>query len=176
MHLSFDKKEEEIINFLLTLFERIPEENIVVFYAYSPDKRTKGYKEIVQKCEHKEFDVNDENDIIAIINKEYPQKISPQAIVTLISYKKSHIGKIKQEIDKLLIRLPFIDKKDVSEHIIPEGEENIFDIINDILAKNPLQAIKKIQSQVDSVNIYAFYNGLLANLRTNIYIEQCKQL
>ena len=48
--------------------------------------------------------------------------------------------------------------------------------LDEILNKNVTSAIKRINIALDGINIYAFYNNLLANLRTNIYISKCRDL
>jgi len=80
------------------------------------------------------------------------------------------------EIDKLLIIYQKIDSKEITQNILPELEESIFQVIDDILNKNTNQAIVKIDTILNDTNIYAFYNNLLANLRTNMYIYKFKKL
>jgi DNA polymerase III delta subunit len=59
---------------------------------------------------------------------------------------------------------------------VPELEENIFQIIDDILNKQINNSIKKINIILNEINIYALYNNLLANLRTSVYIFKLKKL
>jgi hypothetical protein len=40
--------------------------------------------------------------------------------------------------------------------------------------KNTINAIKKIDTTLQDTNVYAFYNGLLANLRTSTFISKYK--
>jgi DNA polymerase III delta subunit len=52
--------------------------------------------------------------------------------------------KINSEIEKLLINFDYINTKEIIENIAPELEESIFQIIDDILNCNIINAIKKI--------------------------------
>jgi DNA polymerase III delta subunit len=170
------ENNDDTTEFLTKTIEKIPENNIVLFYTIHPDKRTKLYKKLVEKCLSKDFSISDNTDIKNIITKKYPDQISYSAIDTIIQYKSGNLAKIISEIDKLLITKDFIEPKDITENIAPELEESIFQIIDDILNKNILEAIKKIKTTLGDINVYAFYNNLLANLRTSTYIHTYKQL
>ncbi|MCD5380386.1 hypothetical protein LR004_00505, partial [Candidatus Gracilibacteria bacterium] len=61
-------------------------------------------------------------------------------------------------------------------YIKPELEESIFQLIDSIVDCNITQASSKLKIILDEINIYAFYNNLLANLRTSIYISKLKEL
>jgi len=49
-------------------------------------------------------------------------------------------------------------------------------VIDDILNKNIVSALSKIKIILSDTNVYAFYNNLLANLRTSVYISKLKFL
>jgi DNA polymerase III delta subunit len=75
----------------------------------------------------------------------------------------------------LLIIYQFIDEKEIVENIFPELEESVFQIIDEILNLKIINAIEKIKNLTNEINIYAFYNNLLANLRANIFILKLKK-
>lgn len=166
------EKEE----FLIKILDKIPEWNIVVFVSVNPDKRSKFYKELKKQAETKEFSTKDDTDLRSIISNKYWNKISAWAINTIIKYKSWNLSKIISEIEKLLITFDFIDSKQIIDNIAPELEESIFQVIDDILNWNTTSAIKKIDTILNDTNIYAFYNNMLANLRTSIYILKLKNL
>ncbi len=168
---NLNQKEE----LLIKLLSNIPEDNIILINIINPDKRTKFYKFLLKVAEIKEFNTNNEN-LFSLISNKYKNKISTTALNTLITYKSYNLSKIISEIEKLLIIFDYIDKKEIVENIIPELEVSIFLIIDDLFNKNLLEAIKKINITLDDTNIYAFYNNLLANIRTNIYIYHLKYL
>jgi DNA polymerase III delta subunit len=90
INLELEKKEEKndkIIDSILNTIEKIPENNIVLFYLINPDKRSKLYKQLKQKCETKEFNVVENLDIIKILTKKYQNKISRESINKIIQYK-----------------------------------------------------------------------------------------
>jgi DNA polymerase III delta subunit len=167
-------KDEEKNNFFINLLDKIPENNIVLIYQINPDKRSKLYKKLHEISQVKEFNIKDEYDVSNIIQKKFNSKISLQAINIIIKYKAWNINKIISEIEKLLITKDYIDQNDIIQNITPELEESIFQIIDSLLNLNKNDAIEKIDTILYHTNIYAFYNNLLANLRTNIYIYTLK--
>jgi len=171
-----DSISEEKQEFVLSQLDKIPENNILVFLSYSPDKRTKFYKDINKIAEIKDFQIQDNHDIQKFLSKKYSNTLSQSAIETIILYKWGNVNKIISELDKLFITHTYIDKKDISEYIEPELEESIFQIINDIWELDIPSAIKKIDTILNNTNIYAFYNNLLANLRSQVYISKLKKL
>ncbi len=170
-----NQKENEKEELLLKLLEKIPEENIILINIVNPDKRKKFFKTLSHLAEVKEYNSKDD-EIQWYILKKYEWKITRAAIDTLILYKSRNISKIVSEIEKLLISYDYIDKKEIVEHIIPELEESIFQVVDDLLNLHINNAVKKIEIILNDTNIYAFYNNLIANLRTNTYIFHLKKL
>ncbi len=172
-----DVLKEERGELLINILSKVPESNIILINMVNPDKRSKFYKSLSKIAELKEFNKSDNNfSLLQLISKKYNNKISKQAIETIIAYKSSNIGKIYSEIEKLLITYNYIDKKEIVENIVPELEESIFQIIDDILWKRINDSIIKINIILNNINIYAFYNNLISNLRTSIYIYHLKYL
>jgi len=172
----YEKVSEDKQQFIINILNKIPEENIILFNSINPDKRTKFYKELKKQSELKEFNTKDDSDLHWAISSKYWNKITNSWINTIIKYKSGNLNKIVSEIDKLLIIYQRIDSKEITENILPELEESIFQVIDDILNKNTNQAIVKIDTILNDTNIYAFYNNLIANIRTNIYILKLKKL
>ncbi|MDD3144662.1 MAG: hypothetical protein PHV23_00965 [Candidatus Gracilibacteria bacterium] len=167
--------QEEVVEFLYKILDKIPNSNILLFNYPSPDKRQKIYKELEKISEIKEYNATSENEVINVINNKFRNKISTSGLNLLIKYKSGNLNKIISELQKLLILKDYIDENDVVNNIIPELEENIFLLIDDLLNNNIISALKKIDIILNDTNIYAFYNNLLANLRTSIYIIKFKQ-
>lgn len=165
---------EEIQDFLLKNIRVVPENNMILFSYYNPDKRTKLYKDLQDLSQVKEFNSENEQDVEKIVSTRY-KNITDDALRLLIKYKANNTQKIVSEIEKLSIIYPQIDISHIKNIIIPELEENIFLIIDDILNKNILEALKKIDIILNQVNIYAFYNNLIANLRTSVFIMKLKK-
>lgn len=175
--LSAWEKSSEFKNkqdFLETLLDNIPEENIVLFNSLNPDKRSKFYKTLVKAWGLKEFSVSDDREIVNIISKKYWENISKKAIDLIIKYKAWNLTKIFSELDKLFIAYDFVDEKEIVENIVPELEESIFQFIDDLLNLNLKQALSKMNIILEQTNVYAFYNNLLANLRAQVFIEKLK--
>lgn len=166
------KKEE----FLIKILNNIAENNIILVNLIDPDKRTKLYKYLKKYSGLKEFNTKNDTEIYDIISNKYWNKISRDWINLIIKYKSWNLTKIISEIEKLLITIEYIKTKQIVKYIIPELEESIFQIIDDILNRKVTNAISKIDIILNDTNIYAFYNNLIANLRTNIYILKLKNL
>jgi len=163
--------------FLEKIVDNIPENNIVIFSSSNIDKRWKFYKKIKQiATKIEEFNTKSEQDIFAIIESKYRHKIDFPAINLLVKYKWGNLEKCISEIEKLLITKDKINQWDIKNFIAPELEESIFQVIDDILNKNIVSALSKIKIILSDTNIYAFYNNLLANLRTSVYISKLKNL
>ncbi len=170
-----DAKNTDLLEFIIKNAWNIPDENIVVLNSLKPDKRSKSYKEINKLAELKEFNTQSESDIENIILNKYNWKIDNQAASLLVKYKWWDILKVISEIDKLLITCNSITVNIIKESIMPELEESIFLFIDDLLQKNITWALSKMKIILNDTNVYAFYNNLLANLRTNFYIFQWKK-
>lgn len=173
LDLNNDLKDE-ITESILKILENKPENNIVILNYFSPDKRKKFWKNLVKLAELKEFNTSDENDIKKIINSKFPWKIDSNALDLLIKYKSNNLEKIFSEIEKFLITKEIITKKDIEENTIPELEESIFQIVDLLLNKQKIESIQKIWTILNDTNIFAFYNNLLSNLRTSLFILKLK--
>ena len=173
--LSKDDINEEKINIIINNLEKIPENNIVSFVSINADKRSKLYKLLNSKCTKKEFNINNEIELWSFIEKKYWSKISKGAINKIIRYKSWNLNKIINELDKLLITFNYINESEIVNNIVPELEESIFHVIDSILNLNKVLSIRDINIILNNVNIYLFYNNLLANLRVNIFIYKLKK-
>ena len=166
---------DELEDFLIKNLEKKPQENIIILNYFLPDKRKKFWKNIKNISEIKEFNLENEEDTKKIINSKFSWKIDLEAINTIIKYKSNKINKIIPELEKLTITKSFITKIDIEENIVPELEESIFQIIDLVLNKQIPEAVNKINIILNETNIFAFYNNLLSNLRTSLFILKLKQ-
>ena len=166
---------DELEDFLIKNLGKKPQENIIILNYFLPDKRKKFWKNIKNISEIKEFNLENEEDTKKIINSKFSWKIDLEAINTIIKYKSNKINKIIPELEKLTITKDFISKIDIEENIVPEFEESIFQIIDLVLNKQIPEAVDKINIILNETNIFAFYNNLLSNLRTSLFILKLKQ-
>lgn len=172
-----NSKSNEKQDFLEKIVDNIPENNIVIFSSANLDKRSKFYKKIKKiATKIEEFNTKSEQDIFSIIENKYRWKIDFPAINLLVKYKWWNLEKAISEIEKLLITKNKINSADIKDYIAPELEESIFQVIDDILNRNTVSALSKIKIILNDTNVYAFYNNLLANLRTSVYISKLKFL
>jgi hypothetical protein len=144
----------------------------VLFSSVWVDKRSTFYKKLKKiNAKIEEFN-NDESSIYNIISKTYSKLITPQAINLLIRYKSWNLEKIISEIEKLIINFNLIEEINIVENIMPELEESIFIFIDDLLNLKINWAIKKMKIILSQTSVYWFYNNLLANLRTQVFIKK----
>lgn len=169
-----DAKNIEKIDYIISLLDKLPEWNILLLSSVNPDKRSKQYKAINKVAQLKEFNSKSADESYSILRNRFTWKISDQALQRLIQYKSNNLEKVTSEIEKLLITKNKIEVNDIVDNIYPELEESIFQFIDDILNKNIFSAKKKLNIILNDTNIYAFYNNLLANLRTNVFIWKLK--
>lgn len=175
--------EEEIIS----LIPDIPEEVLLVFSCINPDKRKKWWKAIQSRAKVKEFSISWEDEVFQILNNKYRALIEPTALRRLISLKWWSLQKCISEINKLLIsplstlsnndRGDFkIISSDVDTYIYPEFEESIFVFIDTILNRNWKKIFTDLNILINSSNLYAVYQSIIANLRVFLYIELLRSL
>jgi len=170
------KPANDNLEFFLSVFQKIPEENIVLIVEKSPDKRSKIYKEILKIAEVKEYNLKTDDDIKAFLLNKYNWKISSSALWKIVSFKSWDMYKSTQEIEKLLITKDFVDEVDVVNHIMPELEESIFIFVDKVLAKDFRTLFDDLDIILNYTNIYAFYNNFIANMRFYMYVSLLKNL
>jgi len=172
--LPWPKEDTEVYKTIekvfLELLPSISQDTTFVFNNEKADKRSALYKLITTHGEIKDYSIVGEDALRAKLLSEYSNKLSSAALSRLIALKGPHFGLVQQELDKLFLTRSFVDIVDL-EHIAPELEENIFSIIDDILALNIYQSIHSIRETFQLFdNAYSFYNMLMAQLRVYFYI------
>jgi len=167
----------EIEDYIYSILDKIPDSNIVLFSSWNIDKRSKIYKKIKEIWKITDFSDTDISNIPNIIKSKFWDIISRDWLNELIRYKSWNLTKIVSDIEKLSLTSSNIKADDIKKNIIPELEESIFSIIDLILEWNKKSLIlESIDSILNSINIYAFYNTLLSNLRFYVYIWKLRSL
>lgn len=167
----------KIEEYILTILDKIPDSNIILFSSSSVDKRSKIYKTIKELWKINEFNKTDLWNIPKIISDKYWDIITRDWINDLIRYKWWNLNKIISEIDKLLLTIPKIKSIDIKDNIVPELEESVFIIIDLIISwNNKNKILDSINVLLNDINIYALYNTLVSNLRFYVYIWKLKSL
>lgn len=169
-----DKNSSNLNDFLLNIFPRIPENNIVVLTSTSILKASKIYKYIKENWKIEEFDIKDDIDLKENLAKIYPNSIDLRALDLLISYKAGDIYKIINEIDKILIINNFIDIKIIENLVIPELEQNIFPLLDDFLNLRKKWFFDKLDIILQRNSYFQFYWSFLSNLRFYVYVYKLK--
>ncbi len=162
--------------FLISLFSKIPEQNIIVFTSSILSEKSTFYKELSKVWEIKKFEIKNSFDTKLYLDKKYSWNVDSRALDKIISYKSNNLSKIVLELDKLFIIKEFIKEKDVTDFILPELEETIFAFVDKLLNKDNTLFSDLDYLLTSREDIYAFYNMLLWNLRTAFYIAFFKEL
>ncbi len=166
----------KIQEYFLQILERANTENIIVFNNAKADKRSKLYKKIKEIWEIKDFVIESPEEIKEKLTQVYANKASPQVIAKMIELKGVQFATISSELDKILIGKDFVELWDIQD-ISRDIEENIFEIINLLLASDTKKSILKLRElafQMD--NPYLLYNSFASNLRVYFYIFKLQLL
>ncbi|MFA5916817.1 MAG: hypothetical protein WC850_01120 [Candidatus Gracilibacteria bacterium] len=170
------EKDDSKKEFLMSILDKIPENNIIVFSSNSLQERSLLYKKIKELGEIKRFDIKNTYDTKLFIEKKYNSKIDSNAIDKIIAYKSNNLSKIVNELDKLFITKDFISTKDIIDYITPELEETIFVFVDKVLSKDKKAIFNDLDIILENIDIYAFYNSFLGNIRNFVYIMFFKKL
>lgn len=170
------EKDESKKEFLISILDKIPESNIIVFSSNSLQERSLLYKKCLEVWEVKRFDIKNTYETKLFIEKKYNSKIDSKAIDKIISYKSNNLSKIISELDKLFITKTSVNEKDIVEIITPEFEETVFIFVDKVLNKDKKSFFKDLDIILENTDIYAFYNMFLWNLRNFVYIAFFKHL
>ena len=175
---SASNKSKTIVekqDYLLSVLDKIPDDNIVLFSSASPDKRSKFYKKLIKIADKvEEFNTASDDDVVSHLSKKYNGQVSRSAIHTLVRYKGGSMEKSMRELDKLLITQDFIEEEAIKQYVSAELDESIFTLIDHIMNLRSRELFEWIEIILENTNMYLFYNSLLANLRVNMYIYHLK--
>ena len=172
---------------IISLLWDIPEEVLVVFSSLNPDKRKKWWKSLQSVSKVTEFSISWDDQVLQILIGKYRSIIEPNALRRLVALKWWNLQKSISEIEKLLIspleELSQSDRwdykiiwSDIDSYILPEFEESIFVFIDTLLNRNAKKIFSELNTLINSSNLYAVYQSILANLRIFLYIEYLKSL
>lgn len=170
------EKDEQKKEYFMSIFSKIPDDNIVLLSSNSLQERSLLYKKCLEVWEVKRFDIKNIYETKSFIEKKYNWNIEQKAIDKIVSYKSNNLAKIINELDKLFITKKQVKEQDIIDYIIPEFEETIFVLVDKILNEDKKNLFKDLDIILDNIDIYAFYNMLIWNLRNIVYIQFLKQL
>lgn len=178
-----DKKLWEKQEYLWSILDNIPDETIVVFSSFIPDKRWKLYKTLIKKSKDewgklviKNCDITNNSDATQIILNKFEWKIDRTAVEKLLEMKGWNIAKTISEIQKLQHTCLPISIKDIREHIYPEFGESIFIFIDVLVVWNRRKTIEAFNILLTQSDIHGLYYSLIANLRVIVYILHLQNL
>jgi DNA polymerase III delta subunit len=124
------------MDFLISILNKIPESNIVVFSSNKLTEKSVLTKKMKDFLELKIFNIKNTYETKLFLQKKYDLKIDSFAIDKIISYKSNNLSKIILELEKLFLCKDFIKEIDIIENIVPELEETIFAFVDKILNKD----------------------------------------
>lgn len=155
---------------ILTLLEKIPDTNYVIFVQENPDKRKALYKKIIEIGTLKEFKNLEEFELKKYIREKLLQ-IDSDAIDKLIEYKNSDISKIDSEIDKLHLfkNKERIDIEDIKRFVNPEIEISIFQFLDRLFELNYDKALDNLVEILDNSKIEPTFAAIMTNIRKYLF-------
>lgn len=141
---------EKIVDFL----PKIPTSSVVVFVEEGmPDKRTSLYKKLNQPKISQEFKLLESGELHRWIKKEVEErgaKIEPEAISKLAEYVGNDLWRLSNELDKLTGYSGQVTVDSIELLIKPQIESNVFDLIDNIGAKNKKKSLQELHQLLDS--------------------------
>ncbi len=165
---------EDFDSYLENLIDTIPEENLIVFHTTTLKERNTLHKKILQKWESRTFSIiQDEASISSYLSWKY-SSLWKREIDTIVRLKSWNLEKSVHEIEKLLTYSESPTIQDITNNIIPEPEESIFQFINVLLNWTLKEIHISYNILQEQMNFYYFYNSLLWSLRTTVFIETLK--
>lgn len=161
---------EKIVEFL----PKIPSSSIVVFAEEGmPDKRTALFKKLNQPKISQEFKLLEPNELNRWIQKQVEERggeIEPDAISKLVEYVGNDLWRLSNELDKLTAYSQQLTAENIELLIKPQIESNVFNLIDNIGAKNRKRALQELHQLLEagqnelyilSMIVYQFRNLLI---------------
>ena len=146
----FNRPNEEVKSFWQEKFNRVSEENVVVFDESKVDKRSVTYKAFTKKGLAVEFSYLSEADLVTWVNKQaltYKRKMSKDAAYYFINVCDKGINTLQNEFDKLLNYCgEEITKNDIDNVVSKSLEVQIFDLTDAIMRKDANAAMEVVSS------------------------------
>jgi DNA polymerase-3 subunit delta len=184
LYLVKDLPDKDYNN-IISVFNKIPSENYVIFYTYGSFKKykkfTQGLVSINGKSCIKEFPekVKSMTSLARDIIESNKKKISDSALNTLCSMMGGNSALLNNEIKKLLIYVDSsrnITEEDIEDICWRDDEFVIWDLLNALSAKNMPYALKILSKAFRSdVECEAMLYMLSRSLRLSIAIADCKK-
>lgn len=161
---------------LTEILPRIPKETEVVIIEPKPDKRTKLYKVLSKEYKTKEF-VMDKNIAKFVMDEANTKKveINREGIEELINYTGGDRWKIASELEKFANLNKLVTPKLIHEHVEPDLQANVFNILDDLLSgkrEKVLQEIAKLRIQEDANRFFALLASQVFALSVAINASQ----
>jgi len=164
---------------LIELFQRIPENNFVVFYSYSSLKAKKtlcDYFSKYAKLIEYEMEISNMDKMISQIAKSNGKKINDDALSILTEYLGNNFGIVKIEIEKLCNYVGekneiYID--DVKEICCLSKDFMIWDLLGYIGERNITKSVESLSAAVENGCGYEFIVlMLIRSIKLGIFLRE----
>ena len=176
---------DEFIESFMKKYEQIPNENIVIFVSYNPDKRWRFFKFFASKwLVTKEFTPISEIQRKIFVKdwfKKFNISISENCISTFLGKVWTDLYQIDSEIDKLQEYCQINKISEITNEIIENvtfgiTDNDAFSVLNTAF-QSRISAIKKLQKiQNDWTNRNEFAWALYSQLKSSIMINRLYKL
>ena len=176
---------DEFIENFMKKYEQIPNENIVIFVSYNPDKRWRFFKFFASKwLVTKEFTPISEIQRKIFVKdwfKKFNISISENCITTFLEKVGTDLYQIDSEIDKLQEYCKMNSINEITNELIEKvtfgiTENNAFAVLNTafIDKTSSIKKLQKIQDEWTNRNEFAW--ALYSQLKSSIMINRLYKL
>ncbi len=167
-----ENEYKKLDKFLTENIKNIPEEDVLVFVSYQPDKRTKSYKFLKENIEVKEFKNPSEEEIKKFILSYLPN-LNTTEINYIIEKLWTDLFKLEKELQKIKLLLTDwkIDiKKLIDEICFKDNSIDQFKLI-DTLFTNPQKGLKLLDIYSKQWDSFGLLGLLLRSIKTSLLIN-----
>jgi len=162
---------EKLEKFVMEHIDHFPEENVVVFVSYKPDKRTKIYKFLSSKAQVKEFKQLTEKKLLSYLTEHFP--ISSSDANYLMEKVWTNLFLLVNEIKKILFVSNKVTKELIDKYAISYPEQDAFKLLDNL--DNKEKAVKILNQLEEMKEDFFKILGLLYwNLKNVILITEEK--
>lgn len=153
-------KNKAVMEAVLNILDQVPSSTVAVFYEPAIDERTIVFKSLLAKSKPAKFAKLSPYQLSAWIKREAERQratIEKSAVDLLLETAGEDQWRLEQEIAKLASYHSKITIDSVRELVVPSFSQNIFDLVDAIVAG-------------DSKRALLIYRGLIAEQTNEIYI------
>ena len=160
-------------DFITEHIDNLPEDNVIVFVSYKPDKRTKFYKFLSKNSniQTKEFKLLNEKQLLAYLTDSYPISLSDANY--LIEKVWTNLMLLNNELQKILKISNKIDQRLIDKYVVQNVEQDAFKLLDNLSNKKFLKILSNLEESKE--DFFKILWLLYWNLKNIILILEQKK-